>query len=221
VNLALAAVALAVGAGAVVAVSVRELRVALIGLAAALVGSALLDDPLPSPATLAVRVVGALLAVAILQAALPGEPGDSERDARRGEDQGTRLGWPAESLLAIAAALAGAGISLGLAVTGQGVPGGLPIGFDAVSTGVLATAAAAALVVLGAGPAAFGRSGSRRAIGLVLVAQAVLLLRVGLAGAPGDLEQVAVAGLIVGCAAAGALLGREVDGRTGSTDGGS
>jgi hypothetical protein len=53
-----------------------------------------------------------------------------------------------------------------------------------------------------------GSPGIRRAIGLVLVAQAVLLLRVGVAGAAGDLEEIARASLLVACAATGAALAR-------------
>jgi hypothetical protein len=43
---------------------------------------------------------------------------------------------------------------------------------------------------------------------LVLVAQAVLLLRIGVAGNAVDLEEVARAGLLVVCAATGAALAR-------------
>jgi hypothetical protein len=53
-----------------------------------------------------------------------------------------------------------------------------------------------------------GRPGIRRAIGLVLVAQAVLLLRIGIAGPAADLEEIARAGLLVACAATGAALAR-------------
>ena len=46
------------------------------------------------------------------------------------------------------------------------------------------------------------------AIGLVLVAQSVLLLRLGAAGPAPDLEEIARAALLVACAATGAALAR-------------
>lgn len=205
-NIALAAVALAVGAGAVVAVSIRELRAGLVGLAAVLVGGSLLSDPLPTPATLGVRIVGGLLVIAILQATLP-EP----VDAGPGGD-GSALGWPAESLIGSAAALAGLGIALTLlspaAFGGDIGPGG---GLSRVSPAVLETMTAAVLFALGAAPAALGRSGARRAVGIVLIAEATILLRTGFAGPPGDFEQLAIVGLLLGCAAVAAVLARAAD----------
>lgn len=195
-NVALATVALAVGAGAVVAISVRDLRAGLIGLTVALVGGTLLVDPLPPPAMLGVRIVGALLAVAILRAVAPDEPGRT--------DAGTTFGWPAETLIAAAAALGGIGIAMAI---------DRPTGATGVTPEVLVTATATALLTLGAAPALLGASGSRRAIGLVVLAQGVCLLRAGLAGTPGDLEQLAIVGLLLGCAAAGALLARGADPR--------
>jgi len=196
-NVALAAVALAVGAGAVIAVSVRDPRAAINGLAVVLVGCALLVDPLPSPATLGVRIIGALLVAAILRAKLPA--------ALAGVESGSRFGWPAEALIATAASLAGVGIATGLAAAGSG---GIEVGLAApvTTSGVLMTATAAALVTLGATPAALGGSGARRAIGLVIVAQAALLAWAGLAGPPGDLEQIAIVGLLLACAATGTAL---------------
>ncbi|MFI5226906.1 MAG: hypothetical protein ACHQ3P_09555 [Candidatus Limnocylindrales bacterium] len=194
-NVALAALALAVGAGAVVAISVRDLRAGLIGLTVALVGATCMVDPLPGPATLGVRIVGALLVVAILRATLA--------DESTGAVTGASFGWPAETLLAGAAALGGIGI--GVAVGQSGQTGGL----TGISSALLITATAAALLALGAAPALLDGSGTRRAIGLVMVAQAAILLRAGLAGAPGDLEQLVVVGLLLGCASAGAALAHD------------
>ena len=200
-NLALAAIGLAVGAGGVIAVSSRDLRAALNGLAIALVGSTLVVDPLPSPATLGVRIVGGLLVVAILRAQLPEVPSDV--------DPGSRFGWPAESLIACAAALGGIGIAMGLAATPAGGIGAAPVDAATVAAGILGTATAMALFAVGATPAALGRSGARRAIGLVIVVQAAILLRAGLAGPPGDFEQIAVVGLLLAAAVAGAALARD------------
>jgi hypothetical protein len=199
-NLALAAIALAVGAGGVIAVSTRDLRAALNGLAVVLVGSTLVVDPLPSPATLGVRIVGGLLVVAILRAQLPDAPSDV--------DPGSRFGWPAESLIACAAALGGIGIALGLAATPTGGIDAAPLDAATVAAGVLGIGTAMALFAVGANPAALGRSGARRAIGLVIVVQAAILLRAGLAGPPGDFEQIAVVGLLLAAGVTGAALAR-------------
>ena len=61
-NPILAAVALVVVAGTVVAVAARPPRVAILGLAIVLIGSPVLADPLPAPLGLASRFVGAILA---------------------------------------------------------------------------------------------------------------------------------------------------------------
>jgi hypothetical protein len=194
----------------VIAVSSRDLRAALNGLAVALVGSTLVVDPLPSPATLGVRIVGGLLVVAILRAQLPEAPSDV--------DPGSRFGWPAESLIACAAALGGIGIAMGLAATPAGEIGAAPIDAATVAAGILGTATAMALFAVGATPATLGRSGARRAIGLVIVVQAAILLRAGLAGPPGDFEQIAVVGLLLAAGVAGAALARDAEPAAESID---
>ena len=216
-NLALVAIVLAIGAGAVVAVSTREPGMAPIGLAVALVAAALLADPLPSAVILGVRITAALLAATIIR-----------WGSRGGPRQHSPLGWPAEALLATAGAVAGLGLAVGLASFGAGAgvdPGPFegpvgpgdgpevggadgPVGGPLLTTLAFTIAAGISLLVLGAAPMVHGRPGIRRAIGLVLVAQAVLLLRLGVAGPAVDLEEIARAGLLVACAAAGAALAR-------------
>jgi hypothetical protein len=205
-SLALVAIVLAIGAGAVIAVSTREAAAAAFGLAVALVASSLLADPLPSAAILGVRVVAALLAAALIRWAAQGGP-----------RQYSPLGWPAEALLATAAAIAGLGLAVGLATlsTTGGIPGGEsgPGGAAPADAGVLTEmaliiAAGTSLLALGAAPLVHGQPGVRRAIGRVLVTQAVLLLRVGLAGAPNELEEIARAALLVAAAASGSALVR-------------
>jgi hypothetical protein len=216
-NLALIAIVLAIGAGAVVAVSTRESGLAPIGLAVALVAAALLADPLPSAAILGVRITAALLAATIIR-----------WGSRGGPRQHSPLGWGAEALLATAGAVAGLGLAVGLESLGAGAglgsgpfegpagpgddPGhggqGGPITDVVLTTIAFTIAAGIALLVLGAAPMVHGRPGIRRAIGLVLVAQGVLLLRLGVAGPAVDLEEIARAGLLVACAAAGAALAR-------------
>lgn len=201
-NPALTAVAIAVGAGAVVAVSSRDPRSALIGLAAVLVGSAFLVDPLPSPAALGVRIVGGLLCVAIVRQALIPETA---------EPASSPLGWPAEAVLAVAAAVGGGGVAIGLAIAAglggsSGASDAMPAA--AAASAILITGTAAAIFAVGATPAAIGGRGIRRTVGIVLVAVAVVLLRIGFAGAPTELEEVAIATLLVGCSIGGVALTR-------------
>jgi hypothetical protein len=202
-------VVLVICAGAVVAVSTRDWGAAAIGLAVALVAAALLSDPLPSVAILGVRIVAGLLVAAILRAALQGGP-----------RQPSPLGWPAEALLATAGAVAGLGLAVGLAALAAaggvpvGVPGGPTTPTDAAAGGITVTAmalvvaAGTALLALGAAPLVHGEAGGRRAIGLVLVTQAVLLLRVGIAGPAVELEEIARAALLVVSGATGAVIAR-------------
>lgn len=199
-NLALVAVVFAIGAGAVVAVATREAAAAAIGLAVALVAAGLLAEPLPSTAILGVRIVSALLAAALIRWATRGGP-----------RQYSPIGWPAEALLATAAAVAGLGIAVALASIGTpGAPGSGEGGAHgvALTTTALTIAAGASLLALGAAPLVRGRPGVRRAIGLVLVTQAALLVRVGLAGPPSQLEEITRAGLLVAAAASGSALAR-------------
>jgi hypothetical protein len=200
VNPALTAVALAVGAGAIVAVSSRDPRAALIGLAAVLVGSAFLVDPLPGPAVLGVRIVGGLLCLTIIRLAIvPGSP----------EPASSPLGWPAEAFLAVAAAVGGGGVAVSLAAAagpGAAIGGSDAGSVAALASAILITSTATALLAVGATPAAIGGRGIRRTVGVVLVAVAVVLLRIGFAGAPDDLEQIAIAGLLVGCSIGGVAL---------------
>jgi hypothetical protein len=202
-NLALVAVLLAIGGGAVVAVSTREKAAAVIGLTVALVAAALAGDPLPSAAILGVRVIAALLAATLIRWA-----------AVEQSLQPSPLGWPAKALLATAGAAAGAGIAVALTAAQLpfGVPGGGTDGAGAVpgigaSMG-LVVAAGTCLLTIGTAPVLHSRPGLRRAIGLVLVTQAVLLLRIGLAGPATALEEVARAGLLVAAAAAASALAR-------------
>lgn len=197
-SLALVAIVLAIGAGAVVAVSTREPAAAAIGLAVALVASGLLADPLPSAAILGVRIVAGLLAAALIRWA-----------ARGGPRQFSPIGWPAEALLATAGAIGGAGLSVGLAsVSGTGGQDVPLLTSAALTSAALTTAAGTSLLVLGAAPLVHGRAGFRRAVGLVLVTQAVLLLRLGIAGPASELEEITRAALLVAAAGGGSALAR-------------
>lgn len=215
-SLALVAVVFAIGAGAVIAVSTREAAAAVIGLAVCLVAASLAADPLPSAGILGVRVVAALLSAALIRWAA----------AERGH-QPSPIGWPGEALLATAGAVAGVGIASALAAAGSvvgGAQGGGGTDGPAVTAGVgtsmgLLLAAGTMLLVLGTAAVLHPRPGLRRAIGLVLVTQAVLLLRVGLAGPATALEEITRAALLVAAAASASALARAIattDGQDGS-----
>jgi hypothetical protein len=182
VNPALAGVALAITIGAIVAVSVRDARAAVLGLAVLLIGSPFLADPLADTMGLAARVVGAILAAYLLWIAL-----------RTGAAPtgGSRLGWAADAAVAAAAATVGYGTH-GLGVTGQGP--------------ALAQAAGFALAALAVAPLWTGRDIIRVGIGLLLLTDGALLVRVALGGTPGALEQLITAGLIAGLGGAIAVL---------------
>lgn len=204
-SLALVAIVLAICAGAVVAVSTRDSGAAAIGLAVSLVAAALLVEPLPSAAILGVRIMAALLVATIIRAALRGGP-----------RQPSPLGWPAEALLATAGAIAGVGLAVGLAALaaaaspggpGPMTPGAPPVpGSVVITTMALTVAAGTGLLAIGIAPLVHVRPGGRRAIGLVLVTQAVLLIRIGIAGPAVQLEEIARAALLVVSAATGAAL---------------
>ncbi len=210
-NLVLVAIVLAICAGAVVAVSTRESGASAIGLAVALVAAALLVERLPSAAILGVRVVAALLVATIVRSALRG-----------GARQPSPLGWPAEALLATAGAIAGLGVAVALTTlaAANGVPVGGPTAPGPINPGAagdgsatitamaMTVAAGTGLLALAVAPLIHGQPGGRRAIGLVLVTQAVLLIRVGIAGPGTELEEIARAALLVVSGATGATLAR-------------
>jgi hypothetical protein len=170
-NPAFAAVAAAVLAGTVVAVSVRDGRIAVVGLAVALVFAPLLADPIGTPLAIAARLAGGILAAYLLWIAVRGG----------GATGGSRIGWPAEALLAAAAFVVGMGTH-GLGATALGPAEAQAAGF-----------ALAALAVV---PVTTGRDVLRIGIGLFVLLQAALLVRVGLDGNPSELEQLVTAGLL-------------------------
>lgn len=196
-NPTLAGVALAVTAGAVIAVSAREARAACIGLALALGLGPLLADPLPGPAVLGARVVTGILVVYLLRAVTAGT------DVR---GLGSRIGWPAESMLAAAAGIAGIAIAASLASLqpGSGGPAGDPL--DALTSSAVILAAGLAAIAVGLTPAFLARDPLRSVIGLMLLLLGIVLARTGMAGPPGELEQLGVDGLLLAVGAAGAVI---------------
>lgn len=211
-NPIIAVLAVAVTVGAIAAISAREPRLALVGLALTLGAASFLSDPLPPLSTLAVRVVGAALAAYVLRAALTTAAGSSglrDPSVRRagGSAGGSRLGWPAESLLAATAWIVALSVSVrieALQPTGPGV-----VGTDVLSMltpdAVIAAAGLAAIVVALV-TALSARDGARTAVGTLVLLQGLLLFRAGVAGSPGDLEQLAGVALLIAVAIAGSVL---------------
>jgi hypothetical protein len=182
VNPALAGVALAIIVGAVVTVSVRNARSAILGLVVLMVAAPLMADPPAAPLGLAARLVAAVLAGYLLWVATRGH------GARTG---GTLIGWPTEAFLATAAAI------VGYASHGLGAPGGGP---------ALAAAAGFALAALAILPVLNGRDILRIGMGLVLLLTGALLVRTSLGGTPDELEDILTAGLVATLGGAVAIL---------------
>jgi len=182
VNPALAGVALAVVAGAAIAVSARNARTATFGLVIALILAPVIADPIPAAIGLAARLVGSVLAGYLMWIATRGE---------RVQTSGSLVGWPTEILLAAAAA------TVGFGVHDLGVPfhGPAP-----------AAAAGLALVALSVVPVVTGRDILRIGIGLSLLLTGSLLVVTSLDGTPGQLEQVLIAGLVASLGGAVAIL---------------
>jgi hypothetical protein len=182
VNPALAGLACVVVAGAVVAVSAREARAALLGLLVTLLGSSFIADPLPGPLPLAARLAAAGLCCRLIAISIRGELEPT---------RGSRLGWPVEALAAAAAGLVGFGTH------GLGAPGLGPAEVQA---------AGFAIGVLAAAPLVTGRDVFRLSVGAILVLVAGILVRESLGGTPSDLEQLATSGLLVGLGGAVAVV---------------
>ena len=163
-NPILAGVALAVIAGATVAVSVRDARVTVLAIAVVLLASAALADPIADPVGLAARAIGAILAAYLLWIAARDQPTSGLPAA---PTEGSRIGWPAEILIAGAAAI------VGFAVDGLGAPALGPS---------LASAVGFAVAALAVAPVLTGRDVFRVGLGLLLLMDAALLVRTALGG---------------------------------------
>lgn len=184
---ALAGVALAVVLGGVIAVSARTPRTSVLGLVIVLVGSGFVAEPLPETLGLAARIVGAVLAGELLWVAIRGT------DLRT---EGSRLGWPAELLVAAA------GAAVGFGSFGLGAPAAGPI--EAQMAGF-------ALGALAIAPLTNGRDVLRIGVGLNLLIVGSLLVGVALGGTPAPDRSLVIAGLVAilgGSVAAMALAAR-------------
>lgn len=187
-NPILAIVALAIVGGAVVVVAARDTRTVLLGLVVTLVSSSLLADPLATPLGLAARLVGAILATYLLWVVARDRGAAGTVASPTG---GSRIGWPAEVLLAAGAAV------VGYAAHGLGAPADGP---------ALASAAGFAVAALAVAPVVTGRDVIRVGTALLLLIDAALLVRSALGGTPGDVEQLVTAAMLIVLAGAVAAL---------------
>jgi hypothetical protein len=204
---ALAIVAVAITIGAVLATGARETRTALFGVAVALVTAPFLADPFPLPLTLAARVVGAALAAYLLRAAATSAVDPSDAASSSAIRTGSPLGWPAEGLFATIAWVVGLNIAAGLATLTASGPTGNPLSLTSLVTpSGLAAGSGLALIVVGLVPAIAGSDELRAGIGALILIQGVILFGTGVAGAPGDLEQLATVALLVGAAIATSMI---------------
>ena len=178
----LAIAAVATVAGALVAVTGRDARVALAGLVVALAAAPFLADPLPGPAALGARVVAAILGGYLLFVML------RETTA---VTRGSLVGLPAEALAAAAAFVIGYGThGLGSAALGPAA----------------ASATGFALAVVSIAPIVRGADVFRLGVALAILVTGAELVRVGLAGTPPPLEQLMTAGLTIGLLGTAAVL---------------
>jgi hypothetical protein len=174
VSVLLVVAAVVTVAGALVAITGRDARVALAGLVVALAAAPFLADPLPGPTAIGVRVVATLLGGYLLFVVL------RETTA---VTRGSLVGLPAETLAAAAAFVVGYGTS-GL--------GSAPLG------PAEASAAGFALAAISVAPIVRGADVFRLGVALAILITGAELVRVGLAGTPTPLEQLMTAGLTLG-----------------------
>lgn len=176
----LMAAVVAIGGG-LLAVSGRDVRTTQLGLLVALLSAPFVADPLPDPLSILIRLAAALLAIRLVNIGLRGASATI----------GSRIGWPAETLVAAAGAAVGFG-SLGL-----GLAAGGPTGAHVAGLSLLALAAA---------PLAAGRDVLRQAVGAALLLVGATLVRAGLGPAPSQAEQIATAGLTIALGGAIAVI---------------
>ena len=190
-NPVLVATAVTVVAGAIVAVSSRDARAAILGLGLTLIGAPLLADPIPDPLPLAARVVAAILALELLWITVR---------ATTSVSRGSLVGWPVEGIAAAAAFVVGAGVAGGLPV------GGPAVGVAGAGSTPVIVGTAVSLVALAVTPLVHGRDVLRLGLGATLLLVGGTVLSAALAGPPGALGQLVIAGLTVALGAAvGAL----------------
>ena len=187
-NPALVALAVGVVAGGVVAVSARDGRTSIVGLAVALVFSPLIAQPLPGGLPLAARVVASILVVYLLWIV-----------AREGLDlRRSTIGWPVLALVAAAAGISGAS---SVALTTPAVTEAVSVGTPEARAAAFALAAVAIVPILDA------RDAVRLGTGLILAVLATALLQQGIGGPLAPAGHLAFAAVMIAVATTSAALG--------------
>lgn len=193
----LVAAAAATVAGAVLALSTRDARVSLAGIAALILASPFVVDPPPGIVPLAGRVVGAILALELLRIAIREAAASPDGDGLTGVAAGPATARPAldvrvEALAAVAGIVAG--IFVALRYAGAGVP--------LASGGPLILGAAFGLLAVGITPLLVSRDTLRLGTGAIVVLVGASLVGDVGAGVRSPLESLVASGLIVAVAAA-------------------
>lgn len=201
-NVVLAGIALAIVAAAVVTIAARDARSTVLGLAVVLIGTPVMAEPVPAAAGLAARIVAAILAAYLLWVVTRDRPRSGRPGLPGASTEGSRIGWPADALVA------GAAFVVGFAAHGLGAPAMGPS---------LASATGFALAAVGLSATLTGRDVLRAGLGSLLLVDSGLIVRSALGGTPGDLEQLITAGAIV--VLAGTLAALAATARADGADG--
>jgi len=182
VSVLLASIALFVVASALVAIGARDARLALSGVVMSMSAASALADPWPSLPAIAARIVAVLLGGYLCLVVLR---------ITRLETRGSLIGLPAQALAA------GAAFVVGFGASGLGAE---PLG------PAEAQAAGFALIAVAVAPVVRATDVFRLGVALAISVTGALLVRVGLAGTPGQLEQLMTAGLSVALLGSVAIL---------------
>lgn len=176
--------AVAVAVGAVVAMSARLPRLAILGLLVALLGAPSVTHAVPDPLGAAPRLIGAVLGAYLLWIAV--------RDAPAGTFRSSAIGWAGTAALGGAAFGAGMAIAAGLVGEASAVGAAIDAGAPGVPAGVDPAAlagglgAAATLAVVASAPALLSRDVLRAGLALLLLLAATDLGREALNAVPGS-----------------------------------
>lgn len=215
-SLVLVVAAAATVAGAVLALSTRDARTALGGLALVILASPLVADPLPGIVPLTARIVGAILAIELLWIAVrgadvaPGE-GGGEVGGRVGAEVGgngrgdsraaARRPGPRKTPTIdarVEALAAGAGLAAGFLIALRYEAAGVPMAWGAPI--ILGTTTS--LLTVGVTPLLVSRDTLRLGTGAIVVLVGAMLLGGVTGGVVSPLGSLVAAGLVIAAAAA-------------------
>jgi hypothetical protein len=188
------ALAIAIVAAGVIALATRDARTGIVAATIVTIATPVFGASVPAPLPLAGRLVAGILAGYLLWAAVRG----------RVTTSGSAIGWPAEVLLAGAAAL---------------TAGSAALASSALAGPVEAAAVGAALLTVALGPLLVGRDTLRVALAAIVAVHGLWLTRAGILG-PGASagEELAVAALVASLGGVGAALVIRARGASGGLE---